>query len=75
MRHYSIIASGYMTPSQRESIYPVDRDHLITPETVIENFENDASTILKASFDVIWNASGWVNSKNYDENGKWNIQR
>lgn len=59
-----------------ESIYyPVDRDHLIIPEIVIENLQCNADEVLKEAFDTIWNASGWAGSINYDANGRWKLNR
>ncbi|MGH9552810.1 MAG: hypothetical protein ACRD3W_25750, partial [Terriglobales bacterium] len=52
-------------------VYPVDRDDLLVPEEVIDSYDQEADRILKPSFDVIWNATGWGHSHNYDENGHW----
>ncbi|MEK7280999.1 MAG: ATP-binding protein, partial [Chloroflexota bacterium] len=50
--------------------YPIDRDSLIIPERVIEDFDADVGEVLKPCFDAIWNAAGWPKSINYDDNGK-----
>ena len=49
----------------------IDRDVLILPETIIENYEQKAEVILKDSFDSIWNACGFKQSFNYNEKGEW----
>ncbi len=54
--------------------YTIDRDVLITPEVVVESYEKDASNILKPCFDAIWNACGWQQSLNYDEQGLFIIE-
>ncbi|BAZ24399.1 putative transcriptional regulator [Kalymmatonema gypsitolerans NIES-4073] len=51
--------------------YPIDRDILIIPEMVVEDYAIKASDILRPAFDVIWQACGWDCCKNYDENGNW----
>ena len=51
---------------------PIDRDVLINPEIIIEQFEGEKSQILRPIFDMVWNAAGWPRSMNYDENGEWN---
>ncbi len=55
-------------------VYPIDRDILLLPEVVIENYNVEAQHILKPCFDSIWNACGLPESLNYDENGDWNAR-
>ncbi|MFZ5807608.1 MAG: helix-turn-helix domain-containing protein [Verrucomicrobiota bacterium] len=56
---------------QHESSHskPINRDHLLIHETVVDSFETDSSHVLRPLFDSIWNACGWVRSINYDQNG------
>ena len=49
---------------------PIDRDVLLIPEIMLEDFEFDSSGILRPLFDAVWNAAGWSRSMNYDETGK-----
>jgi hypothetical protein len=50
----------------------IDRNDLILPEIQIEDSANvDVPTLLKSSFDMIWNAAGWPASQNYDKEGVW----
>lgn len=50
----------------------IDRNDLILPEIQIEDSANvDVPTVLKSSFDMIWNAAGWPTSQNYDKEGVW----
>lgn len=53
------------------SLRPIDRDVLLVPEIVIEEFNIDPSQTLKPAFDSIWNAAGWSGSMNYNDAGKW----
>lgn len=53
------------------SKYTMDRDMLITPELIINNYNIDTKTILKPVFDSIWNACGLSESLNYDENNNF----
>lgn len=50
--------------------HPIDRDILILPEVVIENFKGEIDTIMKPIFDAMWNAAGIAKSTSYDEAGK-----
>lgn len=54
--------------------YPIDRDLLLTPETVINDYTVAATKVLKPSFDLIWRACGFSRSLNYDENGEWIVK-
>jgi hypothetical protein len=53
----------------------VDRDHLLTNETLIESADAKAESVLRPLFDQIWNACGWPKSINYDESGDWREHR
>jgi len=60
---------------QRFRIYQIDRDELIIPEVQVEQVKVSGEEILKPVFDSIWNACGYERSFNYDENGKWTLQK
>jgi len=49
----------------------IDRDMLIIPEVVIDNYEVKPEKLWKPCFDTIWRACGMARSFNYDENGNW----
>lgn len=49
----------------------IDRDVLMLPEVLIENFDVDVPHILKPIFDTIWNACGYSRSRNYNSEGNW----
>jgi hypothetical protein len=48
---------------------PIDRDNLILPELIVEDYEVDPATFLRPAFDSIWNAADLPRSYNYDEKG------
>lgn len=52
-------------------VYKIDRDILLLPEIVIENYDVVAKDVLRPCFDSIWNACGFPRSLNYDDDGKW----
>jgi len=70
VKGYSILVSPgrFFVPD----VYPIDRDDLVIPEVLIQNFSSNPSEILRPIFDSIWNASGWPRSMNYGEDGIWN---
>jgi hypothetical protein len=49
----------------------IDRDVLALPEQVVDDLSVDSSTILRPLFDLVWNASGFARSRNFDDSGKW----
>ena len=49
----------------------IDRDILVLPEILVENYDEKAEKILKPCFDSIWNACGLPGSFNYNENREW----
>jgi len=59
-------------PSYRSyRLSPIDRDVLLLPEILVEEYGPDAVAILHPAFDVVWQAAGWERSMNYDKDGKW----
>lgn len=49
----------------------IDRDILLLPEEIIEAYGEQAETILKPIFDLIWNACGEPQSLNFNDEGNW----
>lgn len=49
----------------------IDRDILSLPEAVIDNYGISPTHVLRPLFDLIWNASGYARSFNFDSDGKW----
>jgi hypothetical protein len=52
-----------------------DRDPLIIPEILIENFDGSPVRELRPTIDAIWNAAGWPGSPHYDELNNWDGNR
>jgi hypothetical protein len=49
----------------------IDREMLLMPEVLIENFTCDFGRELRPAFDALCQAAGWEGSPNYDETGTW----
>jgi len=49
----------------------IDRNNLIIPEIMIENFDVNLAEVMKPIFDTVWNAAGYLSSPNYDAEGKF----
>ncbi|MEM6692831.1 MAG: hypothetical protein AAF664_25610, partial [Planctomycetota bacterium] len=62
-----IPTSGYFSDERRD----IDRDVLLLPETIIDDLDRDALDVLRPSFDLVWNASGYSGTSNFDAEGKW----
>jgi hypothetical protein len=59
---------------------PIDRDTLLLPDILIEDYSaiTDTQAVareLRPVFDTVWNACGFERSLNYDEEGKWRPMR
>ncbi|MFC1715230.1 helix-turn-helix domain-containing protein [Candidatus Poribacteria bacterium] len=50
--------------------HAIDRDMLVLPEVIVEDYDMPVGDILKPCFDSIWNACGFARCFNYDEEGK-----
>lgn len=53
---------------------PLDRDTLVLPESIIQDFSAPPAAIVRPSLDLVWNSFGYRRSFNFDEAGNW-IQR
>lgn len=67
--------SGYVMATNRTAFWdeghPIDRNILVIPEIMIEDFNCDPFEVMKPVFDAVWNAAGWPQSMNYDQKGQW----
>ncbi len=55
--------------------HPIDRDVLVVPEVLLESLDDisepDVARLLRPIFDMVWNAAGHPQSRNYDAEGNW----
>ncbi|MBN9349284.1 MAG: ATP-binding protein [Chitinophagaceae bacterium] len=70
VKGYRIQTSGRY--SRFDEDQKIDRDILQIPEIWINSYTSNIESTLKPGFDMIWNASGFERSYNYDEAGNWN---
>lgn len=49
----------------------IDRNNLIIPEVMVEDFDVNLAEVMRPIFDAVWNAAGRSGSINYDEAGKF----
>ncbi len=49
----------------------IDRDVLMLPEIVVEDFSVPAAMLLKPTLDLVWNACGFSKSPYFDPAGNW----
>jgi hypothetical protein len=50
---------------------PIDRDSLLLPEVIAEDFDFVPTELMRPIFDSVWNATGYPRSLNYSDEGKW----
>ena len=49
----------------------VDRDPLVLPEIMVNDFDADVDVALRPLFDMLWQSAGYPQCLHYDENGRW----
>ena len=54
--------------------FPIRQNHIISPEAVVNSFDEKPARILKPLFDFVWNACGYPESRNFNAQGDW-VQR
>ena len=57
-------------PFYKREDHQLGKDLLILPELLIESYDVDSATVLRPIFDAVWQASGYAECPNYDEEGK-----
>jgi hypothetical protein len=53
----------------------VDRDDLVLPDLLLEDYEQDLKSVLRPAFDAMWQAAGCPRSMSYRPNGEWSPRR
>jgi hypothetical protein len=72
MRGYAIAISRGWGNEESERI---DRDTLLLPEVTLDDLREDLPTVMKPTFDTLWQASGWPRSQGYSDAGVWDTGR
>ena len=50
---------------------PVLQENLVLPEMMLHDFEQNYASVIRPAFDLVWNACGVAESKNFDADGNW----
>lgn len=57
----------------KDSIHPIDRDVLLLPEILMDDFTARSDQILQPVLDAVWQSAGWVGSPHYRD-GTWAVR-
>ena len=52
-------------------MHAIDRDALLLPDVLLEDFSTLADVAMKPIFDALWQAGGLAGCQHYDEKGRW----
>ena len=72
VRGFYMYTGRHMSP---RAIHRIERRDLILPDVIIEDLALDARQSFRPVFDLLWQACGYRQSLNYDEQGRWNPNR
>jgi hypothetical protein len=64
-----------MPPLESLETSDLDRDGLLLPDVLVEDFDQAPALILKPLFDAVWQAAGLLGSMNYYSDGYWAPKR
>ena len=56
-------------------VFAIDRDVLILPDVLVEDFDQAPGMILKPLLDAVWQATGYMGSPSYDSAGNFTPRR
>jgi hypothetical protein len=51
--------------------FPIDRDLLLLPDVMVENYNDQSTKILRPVFDALWQTVGQSKCTLYDSTGEW----
>ena len=51
--------------------YPIDRNLLLLPDVLLEDYSAQLDKLLKPTFDVLWQSAGLPSCLDYNKNGQW----
>jgi hypothetical protein len=66
---------GIATSSAYQNFRPthlIDRDTLLFPDVLLEDYSTPADVVLKPIFDAFWQSAGFPACQHYTEKGRWN---
>jgi hypothetical protein len=67
---YKLVQLSYQGDPDVER--PLSATHLILPEVVVDDYDGaELDQLFRPAFDVLWNAGGWPQSINYDNNANY----
>ncbi len=66
-----IAAKGLRLNHGRQLTPPLDRERILIPDVMIDDFGTPLRTALKPMFDALWNAFGVDRSHSFDQDGNW----
>jgi len=55
-------------------LFTIDRDILLLPEVLVDEFSAETPQVLRPAFDALWQACGFERSQNYDASGNWTVK-
>lgn len=50
---------------------PISREIVVMPEVYVDSFDVDVIDLMQTSFNVLWNAVGFLSCDRYDDVAKW----
>jgi hypothetical protein len=50
---------------------PIDRDVLLLPDLLVEDYAVNPRALLMPAFDALWQSAGWPSCKNVNQQGEW----
>ena len=53
------------------AVTTIDRDVLILPDILVDDYNTPIPSVLRPAFDALWQAAGFARSMNYDQQGQW----
>lgn len=52
-------------------VHKIELDHLEFPDVQIDDLASDVAHLMKPTFDILWQSSGWTTSLSFDKEGRF----
>jgi hypothetical protein len=70
IKDYYFAVSRKLDPFEDKK-FLLQRQSILLPELIIDDFDIDVVSCLRDSFNLLWNSFGWERSSSYNQDGNW----
>ncbi|HTR41216.1 MAG TPA: ATP-binding protein [Pseudomonadales bacterium] len=71
LKGYGMATASYL--HNRHPAHTIDRDALLFPDVLLEDYNTPGDILLKPIFDAFWQSAGFESCQHYNSQGRWDV--